>query len=115
MCLSSDLSSLPVSCPMDSLPQIIRQYRVMVSSGYRIIFLLSSTGGLVLPFIPFSLIVSYQAFMETPLPKFHPPGDPCPDLPGPADTQCLCENDMGKDEWPLGVPGPPEYPPPLRS
>ena len=51
--------------------------------------------------------------METPVPEVHPPGDLCPDLPSPADAQHLRECDVGKDEGPLGVPGPADYPPPF--
>ena len=72
---------LPVGCLTDGLPQITRQYHIMVALGYRIILLLSSDGVSALPGCPFHLSVSYQAFMETPFPEFYPPGDPCPDLP----------------------------------
>ena len=87
----------------------------MVASGYRLILILSSAGGPVLHGSPFRLSVSYQACMETPLPEVHPPGYTHPDLPGPADTQRLREDEVGKDEGPLGFPGPPEYSPPFRS
>ena len=53
--------------------------------------------------------------MYTLIPNVHPPGDPSLDLPGPADTQRLCEDDVGKDEGPIVVTGPPEYPLPFRS
>ena len=53
--------------------------------------------------------------MNTPLLEVYPPGDMHPDLLGPADTHRLYEDDMGKDGGPLGVPGPPEYPPSFRS
>ena len=31
----------------------------------------------------------------------------------PADTHRLCEDDLGKDKGPLGVPGPTKNPPPF--
>ena len=108
-------SPLPVGCLTDSLTQLTRKYRVMVSSGYHLILLISSAGGPDLPGIPFYLRVSYQACMDTPLTEVHPPGDPCPDIPGHADTQHICEENVGKDEGPLVNPGPPEYPPPFCS
>ena len=98
-------------CPMDSLLRITRQYHAMLALGYRLILLLSSAGGSALPGTPFRLSVSYQASVDTPLPKVHPPGDPGSDLPGPADAQRLCEGDVDKEEGPLRVPGPPKYPP----
>ena len=98
---------------MDGMPKLTRQYRVMVALGYRLIPLLSSSGGPVLPVSPFRLGVSYQACMETPLLEVHLPGDPCPDLLGPTETQRLREDNIGKDEGPLGVPTPSENPPPF--
>ena len=77
---------LLVGCPTDGLPQLTRQYRVLVPSGYCIIRLLSSAGGSALHGRPFRLNVSYQACMETPLPEVYPPVDPIPDISGPADT-----------------------------
>ena len=53
--------------------------------------------------------------METPIPDFHLPGDPRLYLLGSVDTHNLREDNVGKDEGLLGVPGPPEYPPPFRS
>ena len=52
--------------------------------------------------------------MDTPFPEVHLPGDTCSDLHGPMDAQSLREDNMGKDEGPLRVPGPPEYPSPLH-
>ena len=89
-------SPLPVGCLTDGLPQLTRKYRVMVSSGYRLILLLFSAGGPALPFSSFRLSVSYQACMETPIPEVHSPGDTCPDIPRPADAERLCEDDVGK-------------------
>ena len=87
----------------------------MVASGNRLILLLSSAGGSFLPGCPFRLSVSYHADVETPLPEVQPPGDPFLDLPVPADAQHLFEEDVGKEEGPIGVPGPPEYLPPFHS
>ena len=80
----------------------------MVALGYRLIFILSSADGPVLPGRPLRLRVSYQACMETPLPEAHPPGYTHPDLPGPAYTQRIREDDVGKDEEALGFSGLPE-------
>ena len=52
---------------------------------------------------------------EPPPPEVHLPGDPCSDTPGPADTQRLCEDDVGKDEGTIGVPTPANNPPSFRS
>ena len=49
--------------------------------------------------------------METPISEFHPSGDPCPDLLGPADAHRLCKNDVGEDEGSLGFATPTENPP----
>ena len=108
-------STLPVGCPTEGLSDITRQYLAMLLLGYHLILLLSSVCGTSLPVSPLCLSFSYQACMETPLPEFHLPGDPLQDLLGPKETQCLCEDDVGKDEGPLGVPGPPDYPLPFRS
>ena len=53
--------------------------------------------------------------MENTIPEVHPPGDPGSDISVPVDTQCLCEENMGKDEGPIGVQGLPEYPLPFLS
>ena len=106
---------IPVDLPTDGLSQFTRKYGVMIASGYRLIFLLSSAGGYDLTDIPFCLSVSHQAFMETPIPDVHPPVDLCPDLPCPTDTHNICKDDVGKDKGLLGVPGPPEYPLTFRS
>ena len=106
---------IPVGCPTDGLPKLTRQHRVMVAPGYRLLLLLSAPGGSALPRVPFRLGIPYQARMETPLPEFHPPGDLCPDLLGPADAQHLREDDAGKDKGSLGVPTPVNYPLPLHG
>ena len=80
----------------------------MITPGYRLILLFPATGG------PFRFGVPYQARMETPPPEFHPPGDPRPDLLGPADAQRLFENDVGEDEASLGVPTPAKNPLPFH-
>ena len=51
--------------------------------------------------------------MDTPLLEVYPPGDLGSDLSGPTDIECFREDNMGKDEGSLGVPGTPEYPPPF--
>ena len=51
--------------------------------------------------------------METLLPEVHLPGDTCQDFLGPTNTQHLREDNVGKDEVPLRVLGPPEYPLPF--
>ena len=53
--------------------------------------------------IPFRFGVPHQARMLAPLPEVHPPGNPVPDISGPADAQSLRENNVGKDEGYLGV------------
>ena len=85
---------LPVGCPTDCLHYLTRQYRVMVALGYHLTPLISSDGGPALTGSPFCLCVSYQACVENPIPEVHLPGDPCLDLPGPADTQSLREDDV---------------------
>ena len=75
--IQEDTSSpLPVGCLTYGLTNLTGQYRVMITPGYRLILLLSSTGGPALPRCPFRLGVSYQAYMETSLLEVHPPGDP---------------------------------------
>ena len=53
--------------------------------------------------------------METSLIDIHLPGDPHPDLLGPADTQRLCNNNVSKDEGSLVVPTPTKNPLPFHS
>ena len=108
-------SPLPVGCLTDVLPQLTRQYRIMVASVYRLILFLSSAGGAALPGCPLRLSVSYQACTDTPLPEVYPPGDHGSYFSGPMDAQHICEDDMVKEEGPLGVPCTPEYPPPSHS
>ena len=49
-----------------------------------------------------------------PLSEVHPPSDYLPNIPGPADAQCLGKYNMGKDEGPLGVITPVENTLPLH-
>ena len=106
---------LPVGCLTDSLPELTRQYRVVVAPRGGLILLLSSTGGPALPGRPFRLSIPHQARMETPLPEVHPPGDPCLHLLFPMEAHCLCKNDVGKEDGSLRVTSPSENPLPFRS
>ena len=108
-------SPLPVGCLADVLPQLIRQYCVMVALVYCLIFLLFSAGRSELPGCTLRLSVFYQACTDTPLPEVYPPGDPGLYIFDPTNAQHICEDNMVKDEGPLGVPCPPEYPPPFYS
>ena len=81
--------------------------------GYRLILLFLAADSPTLPGGPFCLSIPHQDRLETPLPEVHPPGDPCPVLPGPADTQRLCKNDVIKEEGLIGIPTPSKRPPPL--
>ena len=47
--------------------------------------------------------------METPLPEVYPSCDLPPDLPGPADDQRLCEDEVVKDKGSLEVSTPVDY------
>ena len=69
----------------------------MITYCNDLVLLLSSTSGPALPGSPFRHSVPYQTCMDTPLPEVHPPGYLRPDLPGPADTQRLREDDVVKD------------------
>ena len=51
-------SLLPVGFLKDILPQLTRKHHVVIASGYRLIFLLSSAGGSALPGSTFRLEVS---------------------------------------------------------
>ena len=86
----------------------------MVTPRNGLVLLLYSTVSPSLYDGPFNLGVPYQACTETPLPEVHPPGDPRPDLLGPADAQRLCNNDVVDYEGPLGVPTPVKNPLPFR-
>ena len=107
--------TLPFGFPTDGLPELTRQYCVIVTPCDGLAILLSSTVIPALTDSPFHLGIPYQACMDIPLPEVHLPGYPRPDLLGPADAQPLCEDNVGKYEGPLGVPGSTEYPPPLCS
>ena len=98
-------SLLPVGCPTDDLAELTRKHCVVIAPRYSVV-LLDASGSPALLGSPFRLGVSYQTRVQTSLPKVHVPGDPCPDLPGPADTQRLCEYGVGKDEGYIGVPNP---------
>ena len=83
----------------------------MISTSYSIVLVLPDTGVPALPGGPFRLGVTSLYRMETPLPDFHLPGYPRPDLFGPADAQRLCNNNVGEDKEYLGVPNPIENSP----
>ena len=87
----------------------------MVAPGYRLLLLLSNTGGSYLPGGSFRFGIPHQARMKTPLPEVHLPGDPRPDLTGPADAQRLRKDDMREDKGYLGAPTPVNYPLPFHS
>ena len=108
-------SPLPVGCLTDGLPELPREHCFVVALGYRLLLLLSAAGGSDLPGGPFRLGITHQARMETPLPEVHAPGDPGPDLLGPADAQRLCEDDMVEYKGFLGVTAPFNYPLPFHS
>ena len=91
-------SPLHIGCLTDGLPQLTRQYPVVIASSDRLIPILSSSGGSSLPGYPFHLRISYLACVDTPIPEVHPPGDPGPDLPGPVDTRRFREDNVGKDK-----------------
>ena len=87
----------------------------MVTISYSLLLLLSATGGPAIPFIPLQLRIPHQACVDSPLPEVHPPIHPCPYLSGPEDAQHLGDDYVSKDEGPLGVTSPSEYPPIFRS
>ena len=99
-------SPLPVGCPPDGLPDLSREHCLVENPGHGVFLLLIAEGGPVLAGGPFRLGVPHQASMLSLLPEVHAPGDPGPYLPGPADAQRFCKNDVGKDEGSLGVPTP---------
>ena len=71
---------LPVSCPKYSLLYLTRQHCVVVAPGYRLLLLLSATGGPAVSVGSFRLLIPHQACMDTPLPEVHLYGDPRPDF-----------------------------------
>ena len=87
----------------------------MVAPGYGLILLLYDTGGPALTGGSFRLRFPHHTRMDTPIPEVHPPGDPFPDLLGPADAQRLYEDNVGKDKGSLGVPTPVDYPLPFHN
>ena len=99
----------------DRLPELNPQHSVVVTLCNVLIILLSTAGGPTFYGSPFRLGVPYQDCVDTPLLEVHPPGDPRQDLLGPADTNRLRKNDVGKYEGPLGVSTPADNPPPFRS
>ena len=99
-------SPLPVDCPTDGLPELSQEHCLMESPRYGVLLLLVTEDGPALAGSPLRLGVSHQVSMLSLLPEVHAPGDTRLDLPGLADTQRLCHNDVGKDEGSLGVPTP---------
>ena len=99
-------SSLPVGCPTDGLSELSQEHCPMGTAVPGVVLLLAAEVGPALAGSPFRLNVPHQASILSPLPEFHGPGYPGPYLPGPADAQRLCKNDVGKDEGSLGVPNP---------
>ena len=99
---------------MERPPELTRQHSVVVTPCNSLVILLSTTGGPDLPGGSFRIGIPHQARMDTPLLEVHPPGDPRPDLLGPADSQRFCKNNVGEDEGPLRVPTPAEDPPSFR-
>ena len=107
-------SPLHVGCLADGPMKLNRQHLIMAAPGYRLILLLPAIGGPALSGGPFHLGIPHQSPVETSLPEVHPPGYPRPYLPGPADAQRLCKNDVGRDKGSLGVPIPSKHLLPLR-
>ena len=105
---------LPVGFPADGLPKLTRHHCVVVASCHCLDLLLDASGKPALPGGPFRLGVSYQARVETPLPEFHAPHYTGPDISGPADSQRLGKNAVGKYKGYLGVLTPAKNPPPFR-
>ena len=101
-------SPLHVGCLADGPMKLNRQHLIMAAPGYRLILLLPAIGGPALSGGPFHLGIPHQSPVETSLPEVHPPGYPCQDLPVPLNTHHVCEDDVGKNEGPIEVPGPPE-------
>ena len=94
---------LPVGCLTNGLPELSQEHCIVEALRYSVVLLLAAEGGPALAGSPFRLGVPHQASMLPPLPEVHAPGDPGPDLPGPADAQRLCQHDVGKDEGSIGV------------
>ena len=99
-------SPLPVGCPTDSLPDLPQEHCLVKAPRHGVVLLLAAEGGSSLTGSPFCLSLPNQACMLSSLPEVHAPGDPGPDLLGPADAQPLCKNNVGEDEGSLGVPTP---------
>ena len=94
-------SPLPIGCPTDGRTQLTSQNRVVVTPCNGLVLLLSSAGGPALPGSLLRLGIPYQACMDTHFPEVHPPGDPRPDILGPANDQRLLKDNVDKDEGPL--------------
>ena len=90
----------------NGLPELPREHCLVKTPGHGVVLLLAAEGGPTLAGSPFRLGIPYQASMLSLLPEVHAPGDPCPDIPVPADAQRLSKNDVGEDEGSLGVPTP---------
>ena len=75
----------------------------MIATCYSLFLLLSTTGDPYLPGGSFRLRMPHQACVDILLPEVHPPGDPRPDLLGPADFQRLRKNVVGEEKGLLGV------------
>ena len=84
-------SPLPVGCLMDGLPELSLEHCLVEAPGHSVVLLLTAEGGPALLGIPFRLGIPHQARVLALLPEVHTPCYPCPDLPGPADAQRLCE------------------------
>ena len=87
----------------------------MVTPVHSFVLLLAARGGPSLPGGSFRLSVPHRARVQNPLPEFHAPRYPCLDLLGPAYTQRLHEDDVGKDKGYIRVPTPTKNPPPFRG
>ena len=96
-------SPLHVGFLTDGLPEIYQEHCLVEAPRHGIVPLLTAEGGPTLAGIPFRLGVPHQASMFYPLPEVHAPGDPGPDLTGPADAQRLGQHNVGKNEGSLGV------------
>ena len=86
----------------------------MEAPHHGIVLLLAVEGGPTFTGSPFRLGIPYQAHMLAPLSEVHAPGDPGPDILGPADAQNLGQHDVGEDKGYLIVPTPVEEPPSFR-
>ena len=88
-------SPLTVGCPKDGLLELTRQHCVVLNPRYGVVLLLAAGGGPDLLGSPLRLGVPHQSCLMDPLMKVHAPRDPCPNLLGLADAQCIHKNDVG--------------------